>query len=506
LALRSETLGDPEIAIAAGTGIAIGGIGLVGDGSAQPGTIDINVPGAVQQVLLYWTGHMTTNASDNSVLLNGSVAITGTLIGGPTLFFHPAYSSTQRADITSYNLISSGDNSLTVEGLEFDTMCPDECQNLGAGLLVIYDDGGPLAELDLRDGNDNAFFNFDPPLDTTVPQIYNFAAASEDRYAQLHMFAGSVAQFPDGGRPNTVEVIIDGTPLRYPDPFQGRAGDDFDAVSINVFIPAGATSMSVQALSERDAFSFFPEDALPASFNWLVSAAVFEPVVELPLACRVTGGEVDESANCTACPEGADENNRFTCGGQAGASTALSNPLPSGEWTHSQKNGFFGRFTFHAGTASAPEGTMVDWIECMDPGWCVQARPAPAKQIDFGGIGTFKNLGQNVPSVISDYVTEKVSLHRFEVNIDDGGEPGKAGKIDPPGDVCPVDGYGLHGSIENSTCECPDFYRIRIYRGTDESSGIMYEVEGYLGGGNFQIHPPTGLDRKGSTRDGGISN
>jgi hypothetical protein len=29
----------------------------------------------------------------------------------------------------------------------------------------------------------------------------------------------------------------------------------------------------------------------------------------------------------------------------------------------------------------------------------------------------------------------------------------------------------------------------------DDSSNIMYEVYGYIDGGNFQIHPPTGRDR-----------
>jgi hypothetical protein len=183
----------------------------------------------------------------------------------------------------------------------------------------------------------------------------------------------------------------------------------------------------------------------------------------------------------------------YTCGGQAGASLA-SQPQPWGEWTHTQKRGPSGSFTFHAGTASAPPGTEIDWIVCSDPGWCVQARPAPAKQIDFAGVGTFKNI-KNVPSSISDHVTVDESMHWFEVNVDDLGEPGKAGKVNPPADQCDPMGYGRNGGTELADCECPDFYRIRIYQGPTDASPIMYEVYGYIDGGNFQIHPPTGRDR-----------
>jgi hypothetical protein len=211
------------------------------------------------------------------------------------------------------------------------------------------------------------------------------------------------------------------------------------------------------------------------------------------LLCRVTGGQVDESGNCSACPEGSSGPNRYTCGGQAGASTALQ-PQPSGEWTHSNKKGPAGRFTFHAGTASAPDGTEIDWIGCGDPPNCFPARPAPAKQIDFGGVGTFKNMSGNVPNSISQWVSVGSSQHYFEVNIDDLGEPGKSGWTDPPTSLCPADGFGLHGSQPLGVCECPDFYRIRIYATSSPSSEIIYEAEGYIAGGNFQIHPLTGHD------------
>lgn len=218
-----------------------------------------------------------------------------------------------------------------------------------------------------------------------------------------------------------------------------------------------------------------------------------EPPPPPPLECRVTGGGVDEFGNWDGTEADGTHGNRsatdrYTFGGQAGAPTA-SQPQPWGEWTHHQQRGPSGSFVFHAGTASAPEGTEIDLIVCSDPGWCVQARPAPAKQIDFGGVGTFKNM-KGAPAGIAANVAVGESLHWFEVNIDDLGEPG--GHADPGG--CDPLGFGRNGGPELADCDCPDFYRIRIYEGPTDGSAIMYEVYGYIDNGNFQIHPPTGRD------------
>ena len=127
----------------------------------------------------------------------------------------------------------------------------------------------------------------------------------------------------------------------------------------------------------------------------------------------------------------------------------------------------------------------------MDPGWCVQARPAPSKQLDFAGVGTFKNM-KGAPAELADKVDVGESLHWFEVNIDDLGEPG--GHDQPEG--CDPLGFGRNGGPELADCDCPDFYRIRIYSGPTDASDVMYEVYGYIDNGNFQIHPPTGRDQK----------
>jgi len=201
------------------------------------------------------------------------------------------------------------------------------------------------------------------------------------------------------------------------------------------------------------------------------------------LECRVTGGGVDTSggwdgSNC----DGEDGRDRYTFGGQAGAPTA-SQPQPYGEWTHHQANGTQGRFVFHVGTASAPDDAKITSIICSDPGWCEPAREAPAKQIDFEGIGVFKNVTRWTDNLSG--VVEGESLHWVTVHIEDLGEPGKGGKQDPPSDICPPGGSA--GQIAN--CECPDYYAITIYGGPDSSYPVIYRVGGYIKGGNLQIHP-----------------
>jgi hypothetical protein len=217
--------------------------------------------------------------------------------------------------------------------------------------------------------------------------------------------------------------------------------------------------------------------------------SVILPLCE-EIGCRVTGGGVDVDGNWNGkFVKGSTDYDRYQFGGQAGANTA-SPPQPAGEWTHHQQRGPSGSFVFHGGTASAPEGTRITWITCSDEGHCHPARPAPAKQIDFWGVGTFKNM-KDVSDIIANNVVVGATLHRFEVNIDDAGERGGSGKNDTSS--CPDQGFGRRGGASLVDCDCFDFYRITIY--ADETpTTIIYQVYGYIKGGNLQIHPPTGFD------------
>jgi len=588
----TETLGDPTITIAGGSGIVHAGTGMV----TQPSDpVVFDVPGtAINQVLMYWSGGAVApnQNGDDTIEVDaggGPVSVAGTLIGGPAFFYNfggSIYFTAYRADITGMGLVSLGANSLVFSGMDYIGGSVNE--NSGVGLIVIYDDG-TSSEIGIKDGLDLAYFDFPEPRATTVPQIYTFAADDVDRTAKLIIMAGSVVAEPF--RPNEITVTTSAGVQSFPNLLGSTCGADWDCISLTVDIPAGVTEATVEVISTP---SHEPQGA---SLSWVVGAmSVQEPLYcigdyvwhdidmdgcqhmdemgiegvtvnlwsgcppvaiiatdvtdadgmylfcELPAgeytvqfvapddhvfteqyavgcdsandsnagsdgitdcitlvdaddltidaglyipvpaeACRVTGGCRD-----TYVTDFGIEN--YSCGGQAGAPTA-DQPQPWGEWTHTQRQGPSGSFTFHAGTASAPPETEIDWIECMDPGWCVQARPAPAKQIDFAGVGTFKNMGPDVPASISDYVVLRESLHWFEVNVDDLGEPGRAGTVDPPVETCDPLGFGLNGGTPEADCECPDFYRIRIYSGPDDQSTIIYEVYGYIDRGNFQIHP-----------------
>jgi hypothetical protein len=211
------------------------------------------------------------------------------------------------------------------------------------------------------------------------------------------------------------------------------------------------------------------------------------------LECRMTGGGNDTYAQEWDGTYGEGETNgngngnridRYTFGGEAGAPTA-SDPQPFGEWTHRQHNGPSGRWTFHGGQSSARPGTEISSIECSDPGYCNPARPAPAHQLDFVGVGEFETVNR-APDSFDGVVEERVTLHCFEVHIEDAGEPGSAPI--PDGADCPETGHA--GGMVN--CECPDFYSITIHATDDCSSDEIYHVWGYITGGNFQIHPPVG--------------
>ena len=279
LAAGVDQLSDIDIPIAEGTGFVVAGVGLRGNpADEQPKSIDIDVPGAVVQVLVYWEGQNETEGGDDEIVVDGT-PVTGTLIGGPTEFFDDAWSSAYRADITELDAVVMGANSVPVEGLDF-TRCDgaNDCRNNGVGLLVIYDDGSGALEIGIKDGLDLAFFDFDPPLDTTVPVVFDFTPSLAPRVASLGLFASSVGE----DRPNVVEVTVGGAVTRFVDPFHNVSGADWDAVTLPVDIPASENSVMVQCLSEKDPESDF--EGIPASLTWTVAALSVPPPGTIPLA------------------------------------------------------------------------------------------------------------------------------------------------------------------------------------------------------------------------------
>jgi hypothetical protein len=283
LAEGTETLGEPEITIANGSGHVAAGTGLI----SQPGTIDIDVPAnsLVNQVLVYWEGHgdcgdpgpVGACTLGNNINLNGS-NIAGTLIGGPTFFYTlpygQFYSLSYRADITHLGLIAPGANSISVSGVSFDSANVPGFAN-GASIVVIYDDGSH-AQVGIRDGNDNAFINFASPLDTTVPQTFNFSPEPVARIADLTLLVGSVKspEYPPNElRPNQVVVTVNGTTHVYDNALASGDGPTWDTLTLPIDLPADASSLTVQILS----IGGLDTGALPASLSW-VTAALSVPI------------------------------------------------------------------------------------------------------------------------------------------------------------------------------------------------------------------------------------
>ncbi|KAF0193129.1 MAG: hypothetical protein FD165_232 [Gammaproteobacteria bacterium] len=267
----SETLGPPGIAIQNGTQIVAAGTGMVN----QPGIINLTVPAGatIKQVLLYWAGRDATipPTGDNEVIVNGN-SVTGTQIG--TVNRVVGF----RADITGLGLVSNGNNVLTVENMAFGLT------NDGTGVLVIVDDGSG-GTIQLRDGVDQAYALNPPPNNTTVPQTFTFVPATINRTANLAMFFGSVAGTASSGgagifRPSAIEVTVEGQPtVVYNNLLDSVSGEEWDTVNLPVNVPAGASKLTVQALSV-DNLSLYPDPAddwKVASFNWITAGLSLPP-------------------------------------------------------------------------------------------------------------------------------------------------------------------------------------------------------------------------------------
>ena len=479
----TETLGPPTTGvaedpfpIASGSCFAQGGVGMV---APTDGILNIDVPmgATIKQVLVYWAGGTTGAPGDDMVKIDGN-DVTGELIGGPTNFFSNYVFYAYRADITSMGLVVNGPNAFTITEFDFDYSGGTLDENNGIGMMVIYDDG-TLAEISVLDGLDMAYFDFDPTLDATVPQTFTFNAESADRMGRMVIFAGSVGE----GRPNSIKFTTSAGDDVRDDLLGSDDGLLWDTLCLtDILIPAGDTSLTVELISPLTELD--PLEDRGASMAW-VGAGLSVPVTTVEeIGCRVTGSGHAEFL----LDEGGV--NSYSGSGQVGARSALE-PELRGEWTHKQKSGPAGRFVFRAGHPSAPKETEISWIDCADPDGCDPSHQSPVKQVDFAGIGNFNNLF-NAPAEIADHVVVHESLHWFEVNIDDLGEPGGSTHV-PEG--CDPLGFGRNGDTELADCDCPDFYRIRIYEGEDASSNVMYEVYGYIEVGNFNTHRPTGYDR-----------
>ena len=272
----TETLGNPSVALANGTDARVAGVGTHNfPDTAVSFSVAVPSDALVNQVLVYWEGHYTSGSGpdnpDSQILVNGT-PVNGQLIGGPTNFFLGELFYTYRADITALNAVKAGANTVQISGMNFVSSFVAPGGNDGAGVVVIFDDGTPSTLVGLKDGQDMAFANFAPPLDTTVPQTFSFTASGESRNARLGVLAGSVSGPDLGGmRGNVISGQFNtGQTFSIVDGLQSNQGAEFDAENFAITVPAGATSLTVQALSQGG--------VLPASLSWIAATlTVDEP-------------------------------------------------------------------------------------------------------------------------------------------------------------------------------------------------------------------------------------
>lgn len=245
LAQYVETLGPSTAVLVPGTGTATAGTGLFDDGE---GTISIDIPAGVtvDQVLLYWGGRDNLE-QDDEVLVDGT-PVTGTLIGTAALS-QRAKAFAFRADITGLVTLTPG----AVTAVEITGFgAPDASNTIasrdGASIVAILNDGTTPGVIDIRDGADFAWDRPGQPADeqVTVPQTFVVAAAAFDRTANMFFFVGDT----EASRPDSIAVTVDGSlAFGQRNFFVAADGEQWSNQTVDVLIPAGATTITVEVFS-----------------------------------------------------------------------------------------------------------------------------------------------------------------------------------------------------------------------------------------------------------------
>ncbi len=162
----------------------------------------------------------------------------------------------------------------------------------------------------------------------------------------MTIVAGSVAGPTSGGavRPNIIRVVSGGVTTDYDNPLGSTDGAEWDHIVLPVSIPAGATSLTIQLLSEDCCAT----GALPASMTWISSAlSIFEPVL----------GQIGDTVFCDANDNGTQDPGEP---GVPGVQVELLCTLLDGSsFPATQLTGPDGRYLF----VSVPEGSCAVSID-----------------------------------------------------------------------------------------------------------------------------------------------
>src|SRR5690606_39503779 len=213
---------------------------------------NVRAGATVDQVLLYWEAGDNDGDVDDELVVNGMPA-QGTLVGTSGV---NTIASTFRADITALGVVAAGANSIDISGFD------DAVDNRdGASIVVIFDDGSGLDEISFRDGADFAWLETPIPPGNqdgreTVEQTFTFAAADFDRTVPLTLMVGDTN--PD--RPDQLIIKVDGAEVfNECNFFVGLSGPQWSNRVVDVNVPMGATSLSVQIFSGCNGMGPNPE-------------------------------------------------------------------------------------------------------------------------------------------------------------------------------------------------------------------------------------------------------
>jgi hypothetical protein len=262
-----------------GLSVASGATGLetIGSGSAN---VTVNIGGTVQAALLYWAGRdrpcpqsggacvIPSQPYKDQVLVFDGNTITGTIIGTegqPVSGGGPINNIGYLADVT--NIVKARGTGPQSFAISDGDLSSNLFRLNGATLLVIYTAAGDTNSyrMIVFDGLDFAYGADPTPGETqvTTPVTFNHGSAASARLAQILISAGDA----ELGRPDQIDISNNPSLLNT---LVGAAGEDWDSQWINVNVPAGVSSTTVQLISA-------PVNQNPDSMLWILG------VLRLPL-------------------------------------------------------------------------------------------------------------------------------------------------------------------------------------------------------------------------------
>ena len=274
--------------------------------------------------------------------------------------------------------------------------------------------------------------NWPVPLDRTEPQTFNFAPSNQDRVGSVDLFVGSVAD--DTGVYGFRPSSFEVTTGGVTSVFSDQLGS-FDGRywdTVSLVVTVPAGADSLTVQVFSRDDGVFAPGNYPASLVWMTGG--FAVLTPPPGLCWITTGGFQNAGQTAGSKD-------YTFGGNVG-------PPPRGSWEVIDHNN---GDNFHSNDVAI---TSCEVVNRTGPGQPGGKKGFTINQANFAGTGRLNG----------------VDGYPFTGYVQDAGEPG-----------------GKKGND-------PDVFSITV---TDPVTGVVvFEATGELDGGNVQIHPPTGKQRK----------